>query len=325
MEEVETPDATTIDALAAFLGIPTSEDGEGRVLRDRRRPVRRGDRPRRLRRQRDQARQRGQGAPRPPPGDGRGDQGARHGGRLRLAARCPRTRSWSSTTLVAGSPEPGRRREPGRLAPAERRTSARDYTPDLVAEIANAREGDPCPNCGSPSTCATASRSATSSSSAPKYTDAVGAEYLGEDGERHPIVMGSYGIGLGRNVACIVEDHHDEQGHQVAGRGRPVPGAPRRARREQGPRGHRRSPSASTTWRPPRARSARSSTTTATSRRASSSPTPTCWACPGSSPSARARSAAGGIEVKNRETGEKVVRPIEDVEAFLAGRAPTPA
>ena len=36
--------------------------------------------------------------------------------------------------------------------------------------------------------------------------------YLGEDGERHPIVMGSYGIGLGRNVACIVEAHHDEKG-----------------------------------------------------------------------------------------------------------------
>ena len=36
--------------------------------------------------------------------------------------------------------------------------------------------------------------------------------YLGEDGERHPIVMGSYGIGLGRNVACVVEAHHDEKG-----------------------------------------------------------------------------------------------------------------
>ena len=45
-----------------------------------------------------------------------------------------------------------------------------------------------------------------------KYTKALGAEYLGEDGERHPIVMGSYGIGLGRNVACIVEAHHDEKG-----------------------------------------------------------------------------------------------------------------
>jgi prolyl-tRNA synthetase len=36
--------------------------------------------------------------------------------------------------------------------------------------------------------------------------------YLGEDGQRHAIVMGSYGIGLGRNVACIVEAHHDDKG-----------------------------------------------------------------------------------------------------------------
>jgi prolyl-tRNA synthetase len=44
------------------------------------------------------------------------------------------------------------------------------------------------------------------------FTNAFGSMYLGEDGERHPIVMGSYGIGLGRNVACIVEAHHDEKG-----------------------------------------------------------------------------------------------------------------
>ena len=45
-----------------------------------------------------------------------------------------------------------------------------------------------------------------------RYSAALGATYLGEDGQAHPIVMGSYGIGLGRNVACIVEAHHDEKG-----------------------------------------------------------------------------------------------------------------
>jgi prolyl-tRNA synthetase len=44
------------------------------------------------------------------------------------------------------------------------------------------------------------------------YTDAAGASYLGEDGVAHKIVMGSYGIGVGRNVACIVEAHHDDKG-----------------------------------------------------------------------------------------------------------------
>jgi prolyl-tRNA synthetase len=45
-----------------------------------------------------------------------------------------------------------------------------------------------------------------------KFTDAAGATYLGEDGQEHQIIMGSYGIGVGRNVACIVEAHHDEKG-----------------------------------------------------------------------------------------------------------------
>jgi prolyl-tRNA synthetase len=44
------------------------------------------------------------------------------------------------------------------------------------------------------------------------FSVAFGSTYLGEDGQAHPIVMGSYGIGLGRNVACIVEAHHDEKG-----------------------------------------------------------------------------------------------------------------
>jgi prolyl-tRNA synthetase len=35
---------------------------------------------------------------------------------------------------------------------------------------------------------------------------------VGEDGQAHPIIMGSYGIGVGRNVACIVEEHHDAKG-----------------------------------------------------------------------------------------------------------------
>ena len=63
-------------------------DGQGDLLRDRRRPVRRGHRPRRPRRQRDQAGQRDQGGRRAAPGPGRGDQGPRHGARLRLADRC---------------------------------------------------------------------------------------------------------------------------------------------------------------------------------------------------------------------------------------------
>jgi prolyl-tRNA synthetase len=40
----------------------------------------------------------------------------------------------------------------------------------------------------------------------------VGCYYLDRDGQSHPIVMGSYGIGTGRLLACIAEEHHDEYG-----------------------------------------------------------------------------------------------------------------
>jgi prolyl-tRNA synthetase len=88
----------------------------------------------------------------------------------------------------------------------------RDFTPDFVADITNAREGDACPTCGGPVILRNGIEVGNIFKLGTKYTKALGAEYLGEDGERHPIVMGSYGIGLGRNLACIVEDHHDEKG-----------------------------------------------------------------------------------------------------------------
>ena len=88
----------------------------------------------------------------------------------------------------------------------------RDYTPDVIADIANVREGDSCPDCGGPVILRNGIEVGNIFKLGTKYTAALGAEYLGEDGERHPIVMGSYGIGLGRNVACIVEAHHDEKG-----------------------------------------------------------------------------------------------------------------
>ena len=88
----------------------------------------------------------------------------------------------------------------------------RDYTPDHVAEITNAREGDPCPNCGSPVKLRQGIEVGNIFKLGTDFTNAFGSMYLGEDGARHPIVMGSYGIGLGRNVACIVEAHHDEKG-----------------------------------------------------------------------------------------------------------------
>lgn len=45
-----------------------------------------------------------------------------------------------------------------------------------------------------------------------KYTDALGVNYLDEHGKDHPVVMGSYGIGVERVIACYLEQNHDDKG-----------------------------------------------------------------------------------------------------------------
>ncbi len=88
----------------------------------------------------------------------------------------------------------------------------RDFTPNVVADITNAQEGDACPVCGEPVILRNGIEVGNIFKLGTKFTDAAGASYLGEDGVARPIIMGSYGIGVGRNVACIVEAHHDEKG-----------------------------------------------------------------------------------------------------------------
>jgi len=88
----------------------------------------------------------------------------------------------------------------------------RDYTADAVADITNAQAGDACPVCGAPVVLRNGIEVGNIFKLGTKFTDAAGATYLGEDGQAHPIVMGSYGIGVGRSAACIVEAHHDEKG-----------------------------------------------------------------------------------------------------------------
>ena len=88
----------------------------------------------------------------------------------------------------------------------------RDFKADIVTDLTSAREGDPCPTCGQPLILRNGIEVGNIFKLGTKYTDAFGATYLGEDGVAHPIVMGSYGIGIGRNAACIVEEHHDEKG-----------------------------------------------------------------------------------------------------------------
>jgi prolyl-tRNA synthetase len=88
----------------------------------------------------------------------------------------------------------------------------RDFTADLVIDITNARAGDPCPECGKPLVLRNGIEVGNIFKLGTDFTEKLGGTYLAEDGSRHLVIMGSYGIGLGRALACVVEEHHDERG-----------------------------------------------------------------------------------------------------------------
>jgi prolyl-tRNA synthetase len=89
--------------------------------------------------------------------------------------------------------------------------AGRDYQPTF-ADIRQAREGDACPECGGRLVVQPAIEVGHIFKLGTFHSDALGARYLDEDGRERPIVMGSYGIGPGRTIAAIVEQHHDEHG-----------------------------------------------------------------------------------------------------------------
>ena len=88
----------------------------------------------------------------------------------------------------------------------------RDYQADIITDIALAREGDGCPQCGKPLRSERGIEVGNIFKLGTRYSEAMGCYYLTQDGQSKPVVMGSYGIGVGRLLACIAESHHDEHG-----------------------------------------------------------------------------------------------------------------
>lgn len=88
----------------------------------------------------------------------------------------------------------------------------RDYEAEVVADIAAAAAGFPSPIDGAPMVAERAIEVGNIFKLGTRYSAALGATYLDEQGQSHPIVMGSYGIGSGRLAATIVEQYHDEKG-----------------------------------------------------------------------------------------------------------------
>jgi prolyl-tRNA synthetase len=89
--------------------------------------------------------------------------------------------------------------------------AGRDYNPRF-ADIRQANAGDACPVCGGKLIEQTAIELGHIFKLGTFYSIPFGAMFLDKDGEEKPLVMGSYGIGPGRTMAAIVEQHHDEQG-----------------------------------------------------------------------------------------------------------------
>ncbi|MCU0501826.1 MAG: proline--tRNA ligase [Anaerolineae bacterium] len=88
----------------------------------------------------------------------------------------------------------------------------RDYTAAMVCDIAAARDGDACVQCGGPLRTVRGVEVGNIFQLGTRYTEALGATYLDREGKHQPVVMGSYGIGAGRLLACIAEAHHDDKG-----------------------------------------------------------------------------------------------------------------
>lgn len=88
----------------------------------------------------------------------------------------------------------------------------RDITPHVVADIAAAADGCACSVCGAVLRAVRGVEVGNIFKLGTRYTQAVGATYLDASGVEQPIVMGSYGIGVGRLLACVAEEHHDERG-----------------------------------------------------------------------------------------------------------------
>jgi len=88
----------------------------------------------------------------------------------------------------------------------------RDYADAQLADIAAAPDGAPCPHCQAPMRVSRGVEVGNIFKLGTRYSDALGCTFLDENGQQKPVIMGSYGIGVGRLLACVAEEHHDERG-----------------------------------------------------------------------------------------------------------------
>lgn len=88
----------------------------------------------------------------------------------------------------------------------------RDFQGEVVKDLLLVKEGDKCPKCGSLLIMDRGIEVGNIFQLGTKYSEGLNAKFLDENGKEQPFYMGSYGIGITRSVAAIVEQYHDEKG-----------------------------------------------------------------------------------------------------------------
>jgi prolyl-tRNA synthetase len=88
----------------------------------------------------------------------------------------------------------------------------RDFKADIVVDLALARDGDACPKCDGALHANRGIEVGHIFKLGTGYAEKMGATYLDAQGNAHPIVMGCYGIGVGRLLAAAIEANHDDRG-----------------------------------------------------------------------------------------------------------------
>lgn len=88
----------------------------------------------------------------------------------------------------------------------------RDYDAETYGDFRVIDRGDPCPRCGGDLTFSRGIEVGHIFKLGTKYSRAMNAVYLGKDGKEKEMVMGCYGIGVGRTVAASIEQSHDDDG-----------------------------------------------------------------------------------------------------------------
>ncbi len=89
---------------------------------------------------------------------------------------------------------------------------SRDVPTAEYVDLRTARSGEGCPRCKKELGVFTSIELGHIFKLGTKYSEAMGALFSDEGGKEHPLVMGSYGIGVERVIACYIEQHHDENG-----------------------------------------------------------------------------------------------------------------